>query len=321
MHVPPEIAALRSDRAPQREAQTAMKRALELWLAESAVAQVRRDLVAYGAGESLAECAGLQSVFATSGRAEAILASLTAHFCAELRDNPMGHPPFRAGFDGVVGSIQLVRSGTAHLSLHAREPGKFAATAHRFSDCQRHEAVVGGSARARIVRRLEAGGGTRFAVQRLALRQGSRLSLDLAREALQFSSVSTRLVVLRLSRQRSDPRPSREYDAATGKLLHQSAGDLATSRLEASIALLGRMGRKDAARPIAHIARGHGDTSLRWQALRECLALDTAEGFAALRTLASDAADPLAAPAGALRAQLLEMHPELAQLEAMRCRA
>jgi len=118
-----------------------------------------------------------------------------------------------------------------------------------------------------------------------------------------------------------EPAPGREYDAASGRLLHRSAGRIGTSRREAIIALLGRMGRADAAPQIARVALDEGDPSLRWQALREALALDTATGFRALASVARRGEDPLAAQAGALRAQLLETHPELAQLETGPCPA
>ena len=113
-----------------------------------------------------------------------------------------------------------------------------------------------------------------------------------------------------------DPAPTREYDFATGALLRQAAGDVRASRHEAMLALLGRMGRAEAAPVMAAIAREPGDDSLRWQALRECLALDTAAGFAALCEVARAPDDPLAEPAGALRAQLLEAHPGLCSLGA-----
>ena len=124
-----------------------------------------------------------------------------------------------------------------------------------------------------------------------------------------------------LLRAAADPRPGREYCAASGKLLHQSAGAIATSRQEATVALLGRMGRTDAAPAMAMLATGEGDMSLRWQALREALALDSATGFAALCTIARRGDDALAGQAGALRAQLLETYPELAQLEDKQCPA
>ena len=97
-----------------------------------------------------------------------------------------------------------------------------------------------------------------------------------------------------------------------GALVHQAAGSPRDSRLELSAALLGRMGRKDAAPLLAAMAEEHGSAALRWQALRECLGLDSAAGFVVLCRLSQNAADPLAAHAGALRAQLLETYPQLA---------
>ena len=63
---------------------------------------------------------------------------------------------------------------------------------------------------------------------------------------------------------------------------------------------------------LAAMAEEEGSAHLRWQALRECLGLDSAVGFAALTGLAQRNDDPLAVPAGALRAQLLETYPQLA---------
>jgi hypothetical protein len=54
-----------------------------------------------------------------------------------------------------------------------------------------------------------------------------------------------------------------------------------------------------------------GSAHLRWQAVRECLALDTARGFALLSRIAADPADDLSTSAGALRAQLVETYPQL----------
>jgi hypothetical protein len=54
---------------------------------------------------------------------------------------------------------------------------------------------------------------------------------------------------------------------------------------------------------------------LRWQALRECLALDTLAGFRALTAVATACDDPLAGAAGALRAQLVETYPQLGRIQ------
>ena len=80
------------------------------------------------------------------------------------------------------------------------------------------------------------------------------------------------------------------------------------------MALLGRMGRSDAAPAMATIACEQGGTALRWQALRECLSLDTATGFAALGEVARRPDDELAAAAGALRSQLIESYPQLREI-------
>jgi hypothetical protein len=75
------------------------------------------------------------------------------------------------------------------------------------------------------------------------------------------------------------------------------------------------MGRADAAPHMAALARDEGSPAVRWQALRECLALDTMAGFQALCALATSHGDPLAGAAGALRAQLVEAYPQLRQIE------
>ncbi|GGC24572.1 hypothetical protein GCM10011371_10270 [Novosphingobium marinum] len=62
---------------------------------------------------------------------------------------------------------------------------------------------------------------------------------------------------------------------------------------------------------MAAIARESGSPALRWQALRECLSLDTLAGFTVLTEIARSPSDELAPAAGALRSQLVEAHPEL----------
>ena len=111
----------------------------------------------------------------------------------------------------------------------------------------------------------------------------------------------------------------REYALADGALLQQAAGDIRHSRHEMMVALLGRMKRREAAPLLAEIVVEEGADSLRGEALREALALDTAHGFAALCRVARSPLDPLAAPAGALRGQLIEAHPRLRAFEEALC--
>lgn len=317
MRIDPAIVRMRGDAGLQRRARAAMLAGVEAWRAEPEVTALLAGLDAYGAGVPIARCDGLRDLFALPLAALGLATGLCGRLAAELAREPLGQLPFRHGFDGAVSSLLLARSGRAQLVLHAREPGWNGYVSADYSHAERHEVVLGGAARARIVRRGQGGLG----FEPLALQPGASLALDLACAALQVIEVERRLVSLRLHRFAESPEPSRSYALDDGALLHQSAGGLSASRGEVALAVLGRMGRSDAVPAMAALARAPGDDSLRWQALRECLALDTAEGFRTLLVLAQRAGDPLAGPAGALRAQLVECHPELLALESEPCPA
>ncbi|HYD24502.1 MAG TPA: hypothetical protein VEB68_06875 [Croceibacterium sp.] len=319
MRIDPAIAAMRREPARQRRAQAEMIAAGDAWRASPGVAGLLAELERFGAGAALGECALLEAAFDGAASPRALADGLCRRFVAALAGEPMGQLPFRHGFNGQVSTLLLARSGRAQLILHAREPGETAYASVGCSDAIRYEAVLAGTGAGQVVRHDPRSG--RIAAQAVALRPGVRIELDLSREALQVRSVERRLVTVRLHRFAAEPGPSREYRLADGTVLHQSAGDIRASRHEMMLALLGRMGRGDAAPVMAEMAREPGDASLRWQALRECLALDTAAGFRALGEVARAAADPLAASAGALRAQLLEAHPQLLALEDRPCRA
>lgn len=321
MRVDPAIAGLRRTPALQRRAQAAMIAAREAWRRDPCVMTVWAELERFGSDEPIASCPALDAVFAGPDAAPGLVATLCRRFAALLVSEPFGHPPFRHGFDGQISTLLLGRAGRAQLILHAREPSRHDHATAEFSHAQRYEAILAGSAHARVVRM--AGGPTNasFTTEAVRLAAGTRLVLDLSCEALQTLRVERRLVSLRLHRFGVAPGPSREYRLADGALLRQSAGDIRVSRQEIMLALLGRMERREAAPEMAALACGAGDGSLRWQALRECLALDTAAGFRALSAIARAAGDPLAAPAGALRARLIEAHPQLRALGGEPCRA
>lgn len=321
MRLDPAIAAMRRNPAIQRRAQAAMIAAGDEWRREPQVMAVLGELDRFGAGEPLEFCPKLDAVFTLGDAAHGLTATLCGRFTEALERENFGHPPFRHGFDGQVSTLLLARAGRAQLTLHAREPGHWHHTTAGYSDALRYEAVLAGWASARVMRVADSRGRRTFSSEHVDLTAGTRLALDLSREALQVEMVARRLVSLRLHRFDAEPRPSRDYALADGALLHRSAGDIRASRHEMMIALLGRMGRHEAAPEIAAIAREPGDDSLRWQALRECLVLDTAEGFRTLITIARAAGDALAAPAGSLRAHLVEMHPRLLALEEGPCPA
>ena len=309
MHLHPVLAALRSDDAPQRQAQTALFGATAAW--RMAEAEAMSALAAFGAGEELGDCPRLAELFSDSAHAMAFAAGFVGDMAQALVLAPLGHLPLRHFTDGTVSTLLLARSGRAALFLAAID-GEGLSTQRppvsvSFAGTESHEAILAGSARAELVsadrERTE-----------LTLAPGSMLSRDCSRRALVLREVSGTLVSLRLQRRGDDPPPTREIDLATGRLVHQAAARAEESRAELMIALLGRMGRSDAAPALTRIALERGPQALRWQALRECLGLDTAAGFAVLDQIARSPTDPLAPPAGALRAQLIEAHPQLAEI-------
>lgn len=318
MRVDRTIAALRTDRTALQRAQAVACAAAQRWREDARVAPIIAELAEYGSGAPLASCPALAALF-EGGPAAAGFAHDFARIQAQaLAEDRFVQVAFRHSWDGRAATLLLARAGSAQLSLVAIEPGTYGTGSVAFSDSVRHEAIVAGAASARQTARGKSG---EFTHDALDLISGARLTLDLSRQALFVERVETRLVSLRLHRASPDPGPAREYDLSNGRLRHQASGDVRASRQEAMLALLGRMGRTEAAPTMAEIARGAGSDGLRWQALRETLALDTAAGFRALSDVARAPGDPLAMPAGALRGQLVEAHPELLALEATPCRA
>jgi hypothetical protein len=317
MRVDPAIADLRHERARQLRMQAAMFAVRDAWRHETRVAPVFTAFEAYAAGAPLADCAPLAELFAEGETAGHFVGRLCTALAKALARERFGQPPFRHAFDGALSTLLLARSGPARLSLLAQEPGEYETAGVLFSDAVRHEAVIAGEGRGRLAARRPDG---RLGHERVRLVPGARSALDLSHRALFVERVERRLVRLRLDRAAPSAAPVREYSLADGRLLSQSSGDVRQSRQEMMVSLLGRMKRAEAAPLIAEIAVEDGPDALRWQALREALALDTASGFAALCRIARSPLDPLAAPAGVLRAQLVEAHPELLVFEESLCR-
>jgi hypothetical protein len=283
------------------EAQTALSAAQEAWRSDPRCAGL------------LAALAG-PNPLADRARAEDFVHAFVSHVLPALFTHPLGQLPMRYGRDGGVGSLLMAREGKTLLSLIAREPGRYERRAVGFDEGARHEIVLAGKAGGRLVSRED--GALRFT--QCTLERGTGFALDPGCEALLVDEVEVRLVSLRLDRLSETPSATREYSLETGELLHQSTGDPQESRLELALAVLGRMERADAAPEMAamtHFDSGASD-HLRWQALRECIALDTAAGLAALRQVAGNTADSLNRPAEVLFDQLCAAHPELAELEA-----
>ncbi|RXZ65895.1 hypothetical protein [Pelagerythrobacter rhizovicinus] len=317
MRIDPAIEALRENAALQHRAQAELERIKADWLIEPRTAAMLRALERYDRGARLADCPPLAALVAETDVARSHIDALTGAMIEGLRENPLGHVPFRHRYGDGLAVLQLAQSGRATLSLMLYAPPESEAPPASvcFTDGERHEICLAGAAEAR---RVSAKEGQRnraeLTCKTIRIAAGTRLSFAGLRETKLVDRVEGRLVLLRLARQAAAPRPSVEYRLSDGALLHRAAGACDESRRELMLALLGAMQREDAVPAIARLVRT-GSDSLRWQALRECLALDSAAGFRELSQLARDAADPLHGPACALRTELLAGYPQLAAAE------
>jgi len=320
MRINPQLRALRGNTASQRNAQQALEDARDEWRDISA-SKVLEDLERYGAGMPLDQCPALTALFEGS-RAKVLAETLVAGTLEALRGNPLGQVPFRHQQSEGLSVLQLAHSGRAALTLLLySDTGHEAPASAWFSGGDRIEAVLAGAADVRFLELLE-DRGTSAAIDCTARRvvDGEVMRFSGFAQTKSIERVHGRMVVLRLARSDAAPCDAREFALDDGRLLHRASGSRAESRQEMMLALLGRMGRSDAAPLIAEMTR-EGSDHIRWQAMRECLALDTGTGFAALGDMARNAGDPLAATAGALHAQLIETYPQLARLETQKCPA
>ena len=317
MVIDEKIAALCGNPSAQRRAQLRVEQARDEWLASAPVADVLAELNEYGAGADFDNCSHLARAAGTLEAASALVEPLIDGFGTALHDEPLAHVPFRHQKKGGTSILQLATRGRAALVLLAydettADPSPATVT---FSDVERHELVLAGSADLRIARPVQEWpdrAAIDFEDRRVVLGEKLRLAPN---EARLSRAVHGRMVILRVARTPLAPAPSRVFRLADGRLLHRASGDRQESQREMAMALLGRMGRSDAAPALAMQART-GSDHLRWQALRACLALDTGTGFAELLRIAQAHEDPLAAPAQALHAQLIEAYPQLKQQEA-----
>jgi len=327
MRVDPDLAALRSDSAPLLRGAGLTGTAAQEW--RDAHADALADLARFGAGAGLGECSGLAALF--HGPCAAALTAASeglAGMIGAMRAAPLAPVPWRHFTNGVLHSLVLALAGRGSLSL-ALLDGAARATAHdprgerlvSFQPGEMHVRVLAGGGTARILRnRSDDPRTARIEAEPFTLVRGKSYSLDGAHEALAIDRIDSALVTLRLHRKPLATGPgtgvARQYDLASGALVHQAAGLQDDSRAELGMALLRAMGRRDAAPVFALLARS-GEPAARWQALRECLALDSAVGLGELCEVSETPGDPLARPARALLDQLCANDPAFAKARGM----
>lgn len=323
MRIDPALAALMTDPAPQFGAGEAARG----WAEQPAVAPLLDELAGYGANRALADCPGLLRLIEGGEQAVGFARSAAAATAGYLAEAPLTAWPWRHFSNGVLHSVTLAAVGEASLSLALvdgaawesagkRQPGKpDAPQLAALQGGMLHAVVVAGGGSGRILRnRSSDPARARIEAERIAFVPGGRFCVDGAFEALALDAIDGLLLTLRLHRRASGDTPARQYDIASGALVHQATSGRGDSQTELMMALLRAMRRTDAAPTLATIARS-GTPPARWQALRECLALDSGIGFAALCEVAARAADPLCAPARQLVDRLAAQHPALARLQ------
>ena len=322
MRIDPALHALRSDPAPQRNAQIAMEQAKADWRDSPKIGEILTELARFGSGDHLDDCPALHGALTMLHSAAGFIGGLVNSLTLQMARHPLGQVPFRHQYSGGMAIMQLASAGDAAISLVMYERRSRAQPETIcFTDSERHEIVLAGTGEVQIVRRpSDTHKQANLASHSMLIGKGHSLSLGGMFETKFIAKVENCLVILRLSRTAKMAQPSLEFRLADGSLVHQTSGDKNDSRKEIMMALLGRMRRRDAAPVMAEMTL-EGSDHLRWQALRECLALDTAQGFAALCEVAREPQDTLSANAGTLRAQLNETYPQLAFFEETLCPA
>lgn len=313
MQIDKALRMLRGDIPAQHSAQTAMEHALAKWNSSLAARALQNELGRFGEGAPWESCPALVALTRSRTSAAEVLEPLVGGIVEVLGTHRLAHVPLRHQYSHGVAMLQLVQAGPAVIALLAYEEASAVSQPQSvsFSDVERHEIVLAGAADLRIADLVEE---TR---DRGAI--DCRPRRVIAGEAMHFGPDSARIqerifgrmVVLRIARSPLRPGPSRAFSLDSGALLRRASGDREESRREMAMAVLRRMGRSDAAPLLAELAL-EGSEHFRWQALRECLALDSATGFAALTRCANQPQDSLAPHAGTLRAQLLETYPQFA---------
>ncbi|CDO37369.1 hypothetical protein [Novosphingobium sp. KN65.2] len=294
------------------------------WRARPEASRVLADFERFGEGEALEACPSLAALFESgSGATRELVANFVELGLWGLRSHPLGHLPLRHGVSHAGQTLLLSHWGTATLALVSYEGERLCALpqarAVAFTPLQSWSFVLAGSATADRVRCAAVEDRcAELQIETLALEPGDVIHRDGRRETIQVRGARGCLVKLRLQRFLGGSEPVREFALADGALMHQAASNLHDSRCELAISVLSRMGRRDAVPVISRIVIGSGHEGLRWQAMRELLALDTRAGMILLGQVAASEDDPLAALAQETQRRLLCTWPELERISQWR---
>lgn len=326
MQIDQQIGALRGDHAAQRVMREAVAEVVRQCRHDPALAPVLTDLETYGTGTSLSDCTHLASLFAAGGTPRWAIEPFVRRIVRVQRAYPLAQLAFRHQSGPGFHYLQIAGKGRATLGLALYEGGSQSgdAASATFPDAERHDVVLAGGGELGLLEiASESEAHATIVERRQQVAETSVIALCGPARSQVLRTVRGRLLILRLIRFAEAPLPIRRFALPSGRLLHRASGDRRESQHELMMALLGRMGRSDAAPVLADVALDarSGSEHFRWQALRECLALDTAAGLRVLSSIADDPTDALMGPARNLCAELIVTHPQLAGIEPVPCPA
>jgi len=289
-----------------------MQAALGKWFARADTSAIRGDLAQFSAGADLATLDALGDLLGCHDTAKNFVQAFAVHFVASLRDAPLGEAPFQHRSSEGFLRLQLMREGRALLSLctYDRVSDPAEPDHARFADYEAHEIVIAGEARCMCHRLGESG---ELTTHRTDLSAGERIVRRPRQDARQIVAVERSLSVLQLTRTRPRPAPTCEHRLSDGKLVQRSSGDRQASEDVMALGVLGALGDGRSVPQMREVALdAFRDRDVRWEAVRQVIAMDARAGIALLTELGPP--DPLAVPAEALRDQLCASHPTLREL-------
>ncbi|AOL94377.1 hypothetical protein [Porphyrobacter sp. LM 6] len=308
MQINPELVRLRSEPAPQPATDAALAR----WRASPDVVAVSAALAQWQTGVPLAALPALARLVSDLSAASCFAEAFIAPLLGALTDEPLAQLPL--GFSAAPGMarLRLLGHARAGLSLTVLAPRpRSVPPAALFEDGEAHEIAIAGAGQV-LVHHLSANG---LESHEIACVPGTKLARLGTRDARQIIAITRPLVLLQLTCEAARPEPSREIALADLRLLKTISGCKRTSQQMMALGVLGALGHRSALATMTGLAEDPQATrDLRWEALRQTLALDASEGLALLTRLAERADDAIGAPAAALRRDLLATRPDLAAL-------
>ncbi|WP_299295861.1 hypothetical protein, partial [uncultured Erythrobacter sp.] len=296
-------------------AQMPLLKAEQDWRASGRTRLLAADLYSYANDAPLAECDALSALFGDQHAALEWVRGLSAQLIQALRSEPLGDVPFRTHCSDSYSTLQLMSSGRATLSLttHAPRSNSAAPETVMLVDRESIELVLAGKARG-LMHKFDEHLEGRFETKEQDWQVGDTIALtpDNARHLL---TIEQPVLMLHLTRAALVPGATRKYRLADGQLMQSANGDKQTSRNQLALAVLGAMQCQKAVPVLKRLSEDtSNEADLRWEAVRQNLAINPAKGFAMIDRLAEQADDPLARPASSLKAQLISAHPQLADL-------